>query len=877
MSFAEADESQRYLLGGKGAGLAAMTQLGLPVPPGFIITTDACRAFYDSGGLVSEDVWSLVKEALARLEATTGKRLGDASDPLLLSVRSGGPVSMPGMMDTILDLGMNKDTVGGLAVLSGDEEFAWDAYRRFVQMYADVVLGVDSVALHAVTRVNESEGGSTLDARDAVASLLEIVDRKSRQPIPHDPREQLRHSVTAVFKSWMNRRAVDYRKAEGIPDDLYTAVNVQAMVFGNTGGSSGTGVVFTRDPTSGEPALWGEYLPNAQGEDIVAGLRTPLPVSALAEQQPDVFAQLEAAARLVERYNKDMQDMEFTVEDGKLWMLQTRRGKRAGRSAVRCAVDMANEGLISREEAVARVAPSELDELLHPVVEPRPTDTVFVTGLAASPGGASGIVALTADDAERLAEAGHDVVLVRDETSPDDFHGMVVSKAMVTARGGMTSHAAVVARGMGMCCVVGCRDLAIDDGAETITSPVGEIRAGDAVTVDGTTGRVYLGTVPTIEAKQDEYFDKFLGIASEMGGLSVWANADTPQDARVALAFGAEGIGLCRTEHMFFQPGRIEAVRAMIMASDDASRADALSTIEPFQTEDFAEIFTAMDGLPVTIRLLDPPLHEFLPNRIDTFESINRLQRELEDPLTVDRLEAETELETLRLLLARTDRLAEVNPMLGHRGARLGVTYPEITRMQARAIFTAAVQCAERGVAVLPEVMVPLVAYLSEFQDQKRIIVDTATEVFERYGVTVEYRIGSMIELPRAALIAGEIAAECDFISFGTNDLTQTTLGLSRDDSSRFLPGYLSRGLVGTDPFVVLDIEGVGRLVSMATTASRESNPEIKVGVCGEHGGDPTSVAFFASLGLDYVSCSPFRVPIARLATARAAIQGSID
>lgn len=871
VNFKHADETQKATLGGKGAGLAAMTQIGLPVPPGFTITTEACRSYYAADGDAPDGLWAQVVDAVGELEFQTGKEFGGASNPLLLSVRSGSPVSMPGMMDTILDLGMNDETVEGLAALTDDEAFAWDAYRRFIQMYADVVLEVDGGSLHAV--LGELRGGERPDAetaKRAVMELKEIVRRDAGIEIPQDPMEQLRTSVTAVFRSWMNRRAVDYRKNQGIPDDLFTAANVQAMVFGNIGDHSGTGVVFTRDPTTGEPQLWGEYLENAQGEDIVAGIRTPLPVASLADSQPEMYDQLVEAARALERYNGDMQDIEFTVENATLWMLQTRRGKRAGRAAVRCAVDMVAEGLIDKEEAVRRVMPSEVDELLHPVVKARETDEVLATGLAASPGGASGIIALTADTAEELAAEGHDVILVRDETSPDDFHGMVASKAVVTARGGMTSHAAVVARGMGMCCVVGCSDLRIDDASGTVTAGTTTIAVGDRITVDGTTGKIYIGDIPTAEASQDEYFDTLLDWATEIGGLSVRANADTPEDARTARGFGVEGIGLCRTEHMFFEHGRIEAVREMIMADDPEARAEAINKIEPFQTADFEAIFTAMDGLPVTVRLLDPPLHEFLPNRDETFEELTRLEHQgaAADPASTARVEE------LQLLLTRTDRLKEVNPMLGHRGVRLGIAFPEITVMQVKAILTAAITCRGNGVDVKPEIMVPLVGFVNEFLDQKQVIVDTANAVFDEHGTEVDYLIGSMIEVPRAALTAGEIAHHADFISFGTNDLTQTALGLSRDDSSRFLPTYVARGIFDSDPFVELDLEGVGKLISIAVEASRAAKPGIKVGVCGEHGGNPRSVEFFASLGIDYVSCSPYRVPAARLSTAKATISG---
>jgi len=829
-----------------------MTQMGLPVPPGFTITTQACKAYYDAGGVLPEGLWSQVEDAVRDLEASTGKGFGDPSNPLLLSVRSGARVSMPGMMDTVLDLGMNDVTVEGLVALTGDEFFGWDAYRRFLQMYADVVLGIDSVIVHGIAE----------DPRTAVAELKSLIKAHTGEVLSPDPMAHLQRSVVAIFKSWMNRRAIDYRAAHGIADDLFTAANIQAMVFGNIGEDSGTGVVFSRDPTTGEPQMWGEYLPKAQGEDIVAGLRTPLPVSALAEHQPEAFRVLEESARTVERYYKDMQDIEFTVESGKLWMLQTRRGKRAGRSAVRCAVDMANEGLIERAEAVSRVAPNDLDELLHPVVNAAPGTPILATGLAASPGGASGIIALTADDAQRLAGEGHRVVLVRDETSPDDFHGMVASSAIVTARGGMTSHAAVVARGMGICCVVGCQDLVVDEAAGTIRTSTGSASVGDFITVDGSAGVVYLGVIPTVEAVPDEYFSTFLAWASELAVMGVRTNADTPAEVTKARELGAAGVGLCRTEHMFFDKNRIEAVRAMIMAPDADARAAALSVIEPFQTEDFLGIFTAMDGFPVTIRLLDPPLHEFLPNREEIVEELRQLE-------SANEADGEARVTELREVLARIDHLAEANPMLGHRGVRLGISHPEITAMQTRAILTAAIRAKRNGVVVLPEIMVPLVAYASEYRNQKQVILETAETVFVDLGERVEFTVGSMIELPRAAFVAGEIAAEADFLSFGTNDLTQTTLGVSRDDSSRFLQEYLRLGVIAADPFVELDQEGVGALVAMATKAAREANPDIHIGVCGEHGGNPPSVNFFAQVGLDYVSCSPFRVPLARLATAQ--------
>ena len=871
VSFADADETDRALLGGKGAGLAAMTAVGLPVPPGFTITTEACRAYYESGGEVPSSVWDEMKDAIAVLEEAMGRGFGDPTDPLLVSVRSGSPVSMPGMMDTILDLGLNDSTVAGLAKFAGDD-FAWDAYRRLIQMYGSVVLGVDGAALHAVTDPTRSV--EPIGPRDAVTELRAVLLREAGVGVPSDPFEQLMESVVAVFKSWMNQRAINYRKVEGIPNDLYTAVNVQAMVFGNAGPGSGTGVVFTRNPTDGHPELWGEYLDNAQGEDIVAGIRTPMPVSVLRDTQPEVYDELVKAAKLLEEHNRDMQDIEFTVEHSKLWMLQTRRAKRSGRCAVRCAVDMVAEGLIGKAEAVKRVTAGDLDELLHPVVEASDDAVIFTTGLAASPGGASGAVVFNADEAERLVALGHDVILVRAETSPDDFHGMVAARAIVTARGGMTSHAAVVARGMGKCCVAGCHDLVVDQVGGSMRVGDVTVREGDFITADGTSGIVYLGELPTVDPESDADFDTLMDWVDDIRHLGVRANADTPDDAAAARSFGAAGIGLCRTEHMFFGDQRIKAVRRMILADTAEERADALAELEPFQTDDFEAIFRVMDGLPVTIRLLDPPLHEFLPNRGRAVKYIDELERRLassEVPLA--RHQLEEEIGDLMAMLPRIDRLAEVNPMLGHRGCRLGVSYPEITEMQTRAILTAAVRCAKDGVKVIPEIMIPLVGYASEYEDQRAIIERVAAGVFDRDAMSVDYKVGTMIELPRAALTAGQIAEHAQFMSFGTNDLTQTTLGMSRDDSARFLSEYVQRGIVPINPFVSVDEDGVGELVRIGVERARASSPSIKIGVCGEHGGDPASVLFFETAGVDYVSCSPFRVPIARLAAAHAALR----
>ncbi len=873
--FSEGSDAMRSLLGGKGAGLAEMSIAGLPVPPGFTITTEACRAYYENHLTVPSDLWAQTDAAIKQVEAAAGKDFGGVANPLLFSVRSGASVSMPGMMDTILNLGLNDETVAGLAGLTGDEEFAMDSYRRFVQMFGEIVFGVPRELLHAVVSAaaNHPPNGISRLGADEAKSLIrrmkDLIAGHAGAAVPDDPLEQLHMAIAAVFNSWTNRRARDYRRLNDIPEDVYTAVTVQAMVFGNTGQNSGTGVAFTRDPTSGEPTIYGEFLSDAQGEDLVAGARTPDPIASLETAMPGVYGQLREIAARLERHYRDMQDIEFTVEDGKLWMLQTRAGKRTGRAAIRSAVDMVREELITRREAVVRVTADRLDELLHPIVIAGPNDEVIATGLAASPGGAAGHVVFDADEAERMTEAGESVVLVRHETSPDDFHGMVAAKAIVTSRGGVTSHAAVVARGMGKCCVVGCEQIDVDYAAKLFRVGDRVVSRGEWITVDGTTGQVLAGKVETVEPQLDEYYETLMEWADEFRTLNVRANADTPVDATAARRFGAEGIGLCRTEHMFFEAERIDAMREMIMAPNAVARAEALAKIEPYQTADFEGIFEAMDGYPVTIRLLDPPLHEFLPRRDETVERITELKLRLghdQSLESINRLLAEIhERETI---LAQVERLSEVNPMLGHRGCRLGVVYPEITEMQVRAIATAAVRCKERGVEVLPEIMVPLVAFSSEYDNQQEIVRKVVEAVLTQHGMRIDYLVGTMIELPRAALTAAAIAEQAEFFSFGTNDLTQSTIGLSRDDSSRFLPGYVQRRLIDRDPFQSLDQIGVGELVRIGVERGRSTRPDLKVGVCGEHGGDPASIAFFRRVGLNYVSCSPYRVPVARLAAA---------
>ncbi|WP_242095229.1 pyruvate, phosphate dikinase [Sphingomonas sp. CROZ-RG-20F-R02-07] len=865
----------KTLLGGKGANLAEMASIGLPVPPGFTISTPMCTRYYDEGEQFPDDVRAEVAAGLTHIEGVTGKRFGDSSDPLLVSVRSGARVSMPGMMDTVLNLGLNDETVEGLATASGDARFAWDSYRRFIQMYADVVLELDHGSFEEALEIAKEDRGFYLDTELSADDLKALVDEYKTlvaqqwgKPFPQDVHDQLWGAVGAVFGSWQSERAKVYRRLNDIPASWGTAVNVQAMVFGNMGDTSATGVAFTRDPAKGTNAYYGEFLINAQGEDVVAGIRTPQYLTKAAREEagakpasmeeamPEVYAELATVFDTLETHYRDMQDIEFTVEKTKLWMLQTRSGKRTAKAALRIAVDMASEGLITREEAIARVEPMALDQLLHPTLDPKAVRDVLTKGLPASPGAASGAVVFDADTAEKRAAAGDAVILVRTETSPEDIHGMHAAKGILTARGGMTSHAAVVARGMGRPCVSGAGTLSIDVKARVMRVGDREVREGETLTIDGTTGEVMIGSVATVQPELSGDFATLMEWADGVRRLKVRANAETPEDCRVAREFGAEGVGLCRTEHMFFDASRITAVRQMILASDEAGRRAALDKLLPEQRADFTAILEVMAGLPVTIRLLDPPLHEFLPHEEAEFAEVATAAG-----VSVD------------VLKRRAMELHEFNPMLGHRGCRLGVTYPEIYEMQARAIFEAAIDVAEKsGSAPIPEVMIPLVATRRELELMKAVVDKAAQAVFAERGTTIQYLVGTMIELPRAALRAGEIAEVGEFFSFGTNDLTQTTLGVSRDDAARFLGVYVEQGIYAKDPFVSIDVEGVGELIEIAAERGRATRPDIKLGICGEHGGDPASIAFCETVGLDYVSASPYRVPIARLAAAQAAL-----
>ncbi|MET0238972.1 MAG: pyruvate, phosphate dikinase [Sphingobium sp.] len=868
-------KGDKNLLGGKGANLDGMASIGLPVPPGFTMTTELCTRYYADGEVYPESLNAEVANGIAHIEGITGKKFGDAADPLLVSVRSGARVSMPGMMDTVLNLGLNDQTVEGLAAVSADPRFAWDSYRRFIQMYSDVVLELDHGSFEEALETAKEDKGYFLDtemlAEDWQALVTEykaLVDKQWGKPFPQDVHDQLWGAVGAVFGSWESDRAKVYRRLNSIPGEWGTAVNVQAMVFGNMGDTSATGVAFTRDPATGENAYYGEYLINAQGEDVVAGIRTPQYLTTIArekagakplsmeESMPETYAELANVFNILETHYRDMQDIEFTVQQGKLWMLQTRSGKRTAKAALKIAVDMAEEGLITQEEAVARVDPAALDQLLHPTLDPKAPRDVLTKGLPASPGAASGQIVFDADTAERHNELGESVILVRIETSPEDIHGMHAAKGILTARGGMTSHAAVVARGMGRPCVSGAGSLSIDNVNKTLRIGDRTLREGDILTIDGSTGEVMAGEVPTVQPELAGDFGVLMVWADKVRRLKIRANAETPLDCRTARDFGAEGVGLCRTEHMFFDAARITAVRQMILADSEAGRREALAKLLPEQRADFTEIFEVMAGLPVTIRLLDPPLHEFLPHGDSEFAEV-----------------AEAAGVSIDLLKRRASELHEFNPMLGHRGCRLGVTYPEIYEMQARAIFEAAIDVAEKsGEAPIPEVMIPLVATRRELELMKAIVDKQAEAVFAEKGRTVEYLVGTMIELPRAALKAGEIAEVGEFFSFGTNDLTQTTIGISRDDAGRFLTQYVDKGIFARDPFVSLDIEGVGELIQIAAERGRKTRPGIKLGICGEHGGDPASIAFCEATGLDYVSASPYRVPIARLAAAQAAL-----
>lgn len=872
---AEGKSEMRNLLGGKGANLAEMANLGLPVPPGFTITTEVCTYYYAHGETYPAELKGGVETALSQVGALTGRTFGDPANPLLVSVRSGARASMPGMMDTVLNLGLNDETVEAVAKDANDRRFAYDSYRRFITMYSDVVLGVDHHHFEEILEAYKAQHGHTLDtdlSADDWATLVvaykEKVLKELGKPFPQDPQDQLWGAIGAVFGSWMNQRAITYRRLHAIPESWGTAVNVQAMVFGNMGETSATGVAFTRNPSTGERALYGEFLVNAQGEDVVAGIRTPQDLTEKARKAagsekpsmesalPEAFKEFERISHVLETHYRDMQDLEFTVEKGKLWMLQTRSGKRTAKASLRIAVELANEGLITQEEAVARVDPASLDQLLHPAIDPKADRKVVATGLPASPGAAAGAIVFSADEAETLKGQGTKVILVRVETSPEDIHGMHAAEGILTSRGGMTSHAAVVARGMGKPCVSGAGALRIDYGAQTLTVNGQLFKKGDIITIDGSTGQVLAGQVAMQQPELSGEFATLMGWADKVRRLKIRANAETPADARMARSFGAEGIGLSRTEHMFFDAGRILAVREMILSDDEAGRRAALAKLLPMQRDDFVELFEIMKGLPVTIRLLAPPLHEFLPH---TDAEVADVAKSL--GVDVERIER------------RQKELHEVNPMLGFRGCRIAIAFPEIAEMQARAIFEAAVIAAKKtGEAVVPEVMVPLIATKAEFDIVNAVIQKAAKAVEQETGATLTFQVGTMIELPRAALRAKEIAETAEFFSFGTNDLTQTCYGVSRDDAGTFLGPYVQKGIIEVDPFVSIDVEGVGELVKIGVERGRQSRPNIKLGICGEHGGDPASVAFCDEVGLDYVSCSPFRVPIARLAAAQAAL-----
>ena len=864
--FTEGSKDMRNLLGGKGANLAEMTNIGLPVPRGFTVTTEACTSYYDNGRKLSEEIMNQIDEKIHELEKITGKTLGDAKNPLLVSVRSGARASMPGMMDTILNLGMNDEVARGFSEVTNNKRFVYDSYRRFIQMFADVVMEFPKSSFERKFDAIKEEKGVELDTELTAEDLEEVVaiykeeyKKLAGGEFPQDPKEQLMAAVEAVFRSWMNDRAITYRRLNDIPSTWGTAVNVQEMVYGNRGETSGTGVAFTRNPATGENHLFGEYLMNAQGEDVVAGIRTPQSIDTLKEVMPECYEQFSKICKTLENHYKDMQDMEFTIEDGKLFMLQTRNGKRTATAALKIAVDMVEEGMLTKEEALLKVDPKQLDQLLHPMFDEASLKAAecVAEGLAASPGAATGHIAFTAEDVIRMHKDGvEDIILVRLETSPEDIEGMNLAHGVLTLRGGMTSHAAVVARGMGTCCVSGCSGLVIDEEKKTLTLKDGRIlKEGDYISLDGSTGKVYAEQVKTVEASITGNFETFMEWADEYRTLEVRTNADTPRDALQAKKFGAEGIGLCRTEHMFFDEERIFNFRKMITASDVESREAALEKILPYQREDFEGLFRAMDDKCVIIRFLDPPLHEFLPK---TEEEM----RPLADSLGI----------TYETLKNRVDSLKEFNPMMGHRGCRLAITYPEIAKMQTRAVIEAAINVKKEGIEVHPEIMIPLVGILKELQFVKKVVVDTAKEVMDKAGVTVDYKVGTMIEIPRAALLADKIAEEAEFFSFGTNDLTQMTFGFSRDDASKYLNDYYQKGILDQDPFATVDQDGVGKLIDMAATLGRKTRGDLELGICGEHGGDPKTIDFCHRVGLNYVSCSPFRVPVARLAAAQAAI-----
>jgi pyruvate,orthophosphate dikinase len=866
--FSEGDATMRNLLGGKGANLAEMTKLGFPVPQGFTVTTEACTQYYEDSRKINDDIQAEINQMMGKLEEIAGKKFGDTDDPFLVSVRSGARASMPGMMDTILNLGLTDVTVEGLAKKTNNARFAYDSYRRFIQMFSDVVMEVPKPKFENIIDQMKEEKGYKLDTEFTTEDLKELIVRfkalfkqEKGFDFPQDPKVQLIESVEAVFRSWDNPRAIVYRRMNDIPSSWGTAVNVQAMVFGNMGDTSGTGVAFTRDPATGEKKLFGEYLINAQGEDVVAGVRTPSPISKLEEDMPEVFKQFVDIATKLELHYKDMQDMEFTIQEGKLYMLQTRNGKRTAASALKVAVDLVEEGLVTKEEALLKVEPKQLDSLLHPTFVPSALKSadVLTKGLPASPGAGYGEVYFTAEEAVEAANTGKKVILVRKETSPEDIEGMNVAQGIMTARGGMTSHAAVVARGMGRCCVAGCGEINVNEEEKYFTVGGKKFVEGDIISLDGNTGNVYAGAIETQEAALTGDFAKFMGWADEVRTLQVRTNADTPRDAQTAVHFGAEGIGLCRTEHMFFEETRIAAVREMIVSKTVEQRKKALAKILPMQRGDFEELFKALGGHPVTIRFLDPPLHEFVPQEE---EDIKALAKEM--GLAYDELKA------------TIDGLHEFNPMLGHRGCRLSVTYPEIAEMQTTAVIEAAINVNKEGMNVVPEIMIPLVGDSNELKYVKNVVTTTADAIIEKAGVKLDYKVGTMIEVPRAALLADEIAKEAEFFSFGTNDLTQMTYGFSRDDAGKFLEEYYDKKIFESDPFAKLDQIGVGKLVKMAVEGGRKTRPDIKLGICGEHGGDPSTVEFCHNIGLNYVSCSPYRVPIARLAAAQAKVKETL-